>query len=427
MRQRMKKLAAAGLAAALAMGVSAGCAEKEGSEGGGKVKLAVGIWDTNQKPTLEAMIEAYTKENPDVSVEIQLTPWKDYWTKLEASATGGTAPDIFWLNTLHAEVYQEGGILADLTDAAEKSDIGLYENYAKAMTSAYTIGGKLYAIPKDTGTAALWYNKDLFDEAGVDYPSDDWNWDDMLAASEKLKGNMGEGVYAIGSPVDFENYSSTIFAAGGNIINEDKTAPTYTMPETMEGVQCWIDLIEKGYSPSIADLTDSSAATRFEAGRLAMFMGGSYMTTQFASNEEIKGKIDLVEYPSYNGKEPNMAGGLGYAVYKKSKQLDAATDFVLWLGGEEAMKIQGEMGSVISARTDAQKYFSDTIPEWNLAAFTNHIDEAVPMPYCKSMSEIRDLEVKKYTEAFTGERTLEEVSKELQEEAQEIYDRMNNE
>ena len=49
------------------------------------------------------------------------------------------------------------------------------------------------------------------------------------------------------------------------------------------------------------------------------------------------------------------------------------------------------------------------------------------MPYCKSMSEIRDLEVKKYTEAFTGERTLEEVSKELQEEAQEIYDRMNNE
>lgn len=427
MRQRMKRLAAVGLAAALAAGLSTGCKEKEGTTEGGKVKLAVGIWDTNQKPTLDAMIEAYTKENPDVSVEIQLTPWKDYWTKLEASATGGTAPDIFWLNTLHAEVYQEGGILADLTEAAEKSDIGLYENYAEAMTSSYTIGGKLYAIPKDTGTAALWYNKELFDKAGVEYPSDDWTWDDMLAASEKLKGNMGEGVYAIGSPVDFENYSSTIFAAGGNIINEDKTAPTYTMPETMEGVQCWIDLIEKGYSPSIADLTDSSPATRFEAGRLAMFMGGSYMTTQFASNEEIKGKIDLVEYPAYNGKEPNMAGGLGYAVYKKSKQLDAATDFALWLGGEEAMKIQGEMGSVISARTDAQKYFSDTIPEWNLAAFTNHIDEAVPMPYCKSMSEIRDLEVKKYTEAFTGERTLEEVSEELQEEAQEIYDRMNNE
>ena len=426
MKKRMKKLVAIGLTLALSVGLLAGCG-KDDSEKGGKTNLSIGIWDTNQKATLEAMIDAYTKENPDVSIEIQLTPWKDYWTKLEASATGGTAPDVFWLNTLHAESYQEGGILADLTEAAEKSDIGLYENYAEAMTSSYTIDDKLYAIPKDTGTCALWYNKELFDKAGVEYPSDDWTWEDMLAAAEKLKGNMGEGVYAVASPVDFEVYSSTIFAAGGNIMKEDKTGPTYDLPETQEGVQCWIDLIEKGYSPSIADLTDSSAAVRFEAGRLAMYFGGSYMTTQFASNDEIKDKIDLVEYPSYNGKEPNMAGGLGYAVYKKSKQLDAATDFALWLGSEEAMKIQGEMGSVISARTDAQKYFADTIPEWNLAAFTNHIDEAVPMPYCKSMSEIRDLEVKKYTETFTGEKTLEEVSGELQEEAQEIYDRMNNE
>ena len=424
MKKKANKFIAMGLTMALGASILAGCGGDEKSKGG-KTNLSVGIWDTNQKATLEKMIKAYTEENPDVSIEIQLTPWKDYWTKLEASATGGTAPDVFWLNTLHAEVYQEGGILADLTEPAEKSDIGLYENYAKAMTDSYTIDGKLYAIPKDTGTAALWYNKDLFDKAGVAYPTDDWTWEDMLAASEKLKGNMGDGVYAIGAPVDFENYSSTIFAAGGNIMSEDKKEPTYTMPETMEGVQCWIDLIDKGYSPSVADLTDSSAATRFEAGRLAMFLGGSYMTTQFASNEEIKDKINLVEYPSYNGKEPNMAGGLGYAVYENSKQKDAAIDFALWLGSEEAMKIQGEMGSVISARTDAQKYFADTIPEWNLAAFTNHIDEAVPMPYCKSMSEIRDLEVKKYTEAFTGEKTIEEVSKELQKEAQEIYDRMN--
>lgn len=426
MKKRMKKLVAIGLTLALSVGLLAGCG-KDDSEKGGKTNLSIGIWDTNQKATLEAMIDAYTKENPDVSIEIQLTPWKDYWTKLEASATGGTAPDVFWLNTLHAEAYQEGGILTDLTEAAEKSDIGLYENYSEAMISAYTIDEKLYAIPKDTGSAALWYNKEIFDKAGVEYPSDDWTWEDMLAAAEKLKGNMDEGVYAIAAPVDYENYTSTMISAGGNIMNEDKTAPTYDMPETQEGVQCWIDLIEKGYSPSIADLTDSSAAVRFEAGRLAMYFGGSYMTTQFASNDEIKDKIDMVEYPAFNGKETNMAGGLGYAVYKKSKQLDAATDFALWLGSEEAMKIQGEMGSVISARTDAQKYFADTIPEWNLEAFTNHMDEAYEMPYCKSVQEVRDLEVKKYTEAFTGERTLEEVSKELQQEAQEIYDRMNNE
>lgn len=426
MEKRMTKVVAIGLLVVLGAGALAGCGGEK-KQKNGKTNLAIGIWDTNQKPTLEKMIAAYTEKNPDISIEIQLTPWKDYWTKLEASATGGTAPDVFWLNTLHSEIYQEGGILTDLTEAAEKSDIDLYENYTEGLISAYTIDEKLYAIPKDTGAAALWYNKELFDKAGVEYPTDDWTWEDLLQTSEELKGNMGEGVYAIGSPVDFEIYSSTIFAAGGNIMTEDKKAPTYDTPETMEGVQCWIDLIDKGYSPTIADLTDSSAATRFEAGRLAMYMGGSYMTTQFANNEEIKDKINLVEYPSYNGKEPNMSGGLGYAVYEKSKNKEAAIDFALWLGSEEAMEIQGKMGSVISARTDAQKYFADTIPDWNLAAFTNHTDQAVPMPYCKSMSEIRDLEVKKYTEAFTGKKTIEEVSKELQKEAEEIYDRMNNE
>lgn len=426
MRRLSKRLTAIGLTLVLGAGIITGCGEEKSAKAG-KASLSIGFWDTNQKATLEKMIDAYTEKNPDVSIKMQLTPWKDYWTKLEASATGGTAPDVFWLNTLHSEIYQEGGILADLTRAAEKSDIGLNENYAEAITDSYTIDGKLYAIPKDTGTCALWYNKDLFDKAGVDYPTDDWTWENMLQASEKLKGNMGEGVYAIGSPVDFEVYSSTIFAAGGTIMTEDKTAPTYTMPETLEGVQIWIDLIEKGYSPSIADLTDSSAAIRFEGGRLAMYMGGSYMTTQFANNDEIREKINLVEYPLYNGKEPNMAGGLGYAVYEKSKQKDAAIDFALWLGSEEAMKIQGEMGSVISARTDAQKYFANTMPEWNLTAFTNNIDEAVPMPYCKSMSEIRDLEVKKYTEAFTGKKTLKQVSEELQKEAEEVFDQMNNE
>lgn len=152
--KKANKFIAMGLTMALGASILAGCGGDEKSKGG-KTNLSVGIWDTNQKATLEKMIKAYTEENPDVSIEIQLTPWKDYWTKLEASATGGTAPDVFWLNTLHAEVYQEGGILADLTEPAEKSDIGLYENYAKAMTDSYTIDGKLYAIPKDTGTALL--------------------------------------------------------------------------------------------------------------------------------------------------------------------------------------------------------------------------------------------------------------------------------
>lgn len=424
MKKRMRKLMAVALTVAMSAGILAGCGSGDGSDNG-KAKLTFGIWDPDQKPAMEALADAYTKENPDVSIEIQLTPWKDYWTKLEASATGGVAPDVFWINTLHSELYQEGGILADLTDAVEKSDIGLDENYEKTLVDSYKIDGKLYAIPKDVGTVGLWYNKEIFDKAGVERPTDDWTWEDMLQAAEQLQGKMEEGTYAIAAPVEAESYIPTIIAAGGNTISEDKTAPTYTMPETMEGVQCWIDLIDKGYSPTTEELTDSPVDVRFQSGKLAMHVGGSYMATQYWMNEETKDKVDVVEYPSYNGQEPNQAGGLGYAVYEKSKQKEAAIDFAVWLGSEEAMKIQGEEGSVITARTDTQKYFAEKIPEWNLEAFTNHIDVAPAMPYCKSMAELKTLETEKYTEAYSGKKTIQEASEELQKEAQEVYDRMN--
>ena len=74
---------------------------------------------------MQKMIDAYEAENDNVSISIQLTPYKggEYWTKLEASAGGGTAPDVFWLNVLHLDSYVEGGILDDMTDAIASSDI----------------------------------------------------------------------------------------------------------------------------------------------------------------------------------------------------------------------------------------------------------------------------------------------------------------
>ena len=129
MKKNFKKLAAAGLVAVMSVSLLAGCggSKEEGgsASSGGKTELTFGIWDENQRPAMEAMVEAYEKEHEDVTIEIQLTPYKggEYWTKLEAAATGGKAPDVFWLNVLHLDSYVEGGILADLTDAVAASDI----------------------------------------------------------------------------------------------------------------------------------------------------------------------------------------------------------------------------------------------------------------------------------------------------------------
>lgn len=416
MRKNLKKLTAVGLTAVLGAGLLAGCGGGKTSDG--KTKISFGIWDENQRPAMEKLVEAYEKENKDVTVEIQLTPYSggEYWTKLEAAATGGTAPDVFWVNVLHLDSYVEGGILADISDAVADSDIP--DSYSETLINNYVRDGKNYAIPKDFDTNALWYNKDLFDQAGVAYPTDDMTYDDFVALAKQLKDKLPSGVYPFACPVDFQTwYYQTVFANGGWILNDDATETGYTDEKTMQGIQCWIDLINQGLSPSASALSETGSDAMFEGQQIAMTFAGSYMVPEYASNDTIKDKINCVEIPTYNGKEDNVINGLGYAVYEGSKNKEAATDFAIWLGSAEAQKIQGETGVVISARTDAQHYFAEANANYNLAAYTNHADEAYPLPVCSKAAELYDLESTWLTKAYTGEMTLADACKGLKEEA----------
>lgn len=426
MKKQVTKVVSVLLILTMGLTLLVGCGKKEGKTGeGDKVKLSLGMWDEKQRPALEKMIEVYEKEHSNVEINIEITPYKggEYWTKLEAAATGGTAPDVFWINVLHAESYYDGGILKDLTKAAKEIDVD--ENFPKALVNGYTFDDKMIAIPKDFDTNALWYNKEIFDKAGVAYPTDDWTYDDLLATAKQLKeAGLDDGVYPFACPVDFQTwYYPTVYAAGGWIINDEKTETGYNDAKTQEGIQCWIDMIDEELSPSAATLSETTPDTMFGGGKLAMNLAGSYMTPEYLSNDALIGKIDLVEFPEFNGTEPNIINGLGYAVFEGTKQEDEAVEFATWLGSEEAMKIQGESGAVISARNDAQHFFADSNKDINLAAYTNHSDEANPLPVCKSAAELYDLEANKIKLAYAGEKSLADVCKELKMEADALLEK----
>lgn len=418
MKKRLARAAAAGLVAVMSVGLLAGCGGGGGETKDGKTAISFGIWDENQRPAMEALVEAYEAENEDVDISIQLTPYKggEYWTKLEAAATGGTAPDVFWLNVLHLDAYVEGGILADLTDAIGESDIP--ESYSETLVENYVRDGVNYAVPKDFDTNALWYNKEMFDAANVAYPTDDMTYDEFKQLCIDLQSKLPDGVYAFACPVDFQTwYYQTVFANGGWILNEDATETGYADAKTQEGIQCWIDLINAGVSPSASALAETTADAMFSGKQTAMNFAGSYMVPEYTANEEVKDVIDCVEIPTFNGVEDNCINGLGYAVYEGSKNKEAAIDFAIWLGSAEAQKIQGETGVVISARTDAQQYFAEANSQYNLAAYTNHADEAYPLPVCSKAAELYDLEATWITKAYTGEMSLADACAGLKEEA----------
>ena len=185
MRRNYKKVVALGLTMSMGVTMLAGCGNgKEKGDKKDKVELVMSTWDDTLVPVIKQLSEAYNKEHPNVTVKPQLTTWSEYWTKLEASATGGSAPDIMEMNILHVEEYVEGGILMDLTEAEEKSDLEIHENFPEQLVNGYIIDDKLYGIPKDFDTNGVFYNKKIFDEAGVAYPEDNWTFEDFRKKCE---------------------------------------------------------------------------------------------------------------------------------------------------------------------------------------------------------------------------------------------------
>lgn len=257
-----------------------------------------------------------------------------------------------------------------------------------------------------------------FDQAGVEYPTDDMTYDDLVALATELKDKLPDGVYPFACPVDFQTwYYQTVYANGGWILNDDATETGYGDAKTQEGIQCWIDMIDAGLSPSASTLSETGSDAMFEGEQIAMTLAGSYMVPEYASNDTIKDKIDCVEVPTFNGVEDNCINGLGFAVYEGSKQKEEAEKFAIWMGSSEAQKIQGETGVVISAREDAQQYFAKANEQYNLAAYTNHSAEAYPLPVCGKAAELYDMESTWLTKAYTGEMSLADACSGLKEEA----------
>ena len=212
----------------------AGCGASDG-----KTRLKFQIWDTAQQAGMQAMCEAYTAQHPDVVIDVQIVSWNEYWTKLEAAAESNTLPDIFWMHTNQLLYYADFGMLADVTDLYDDVESGYYQNHFSEISLGNISGsnGRYYGVPKDKDNGVLVYNKEMFDQAGVAYPNDDWTWDDLVDASQKIydaTGNYGYLAYLD----DQLGYWSYVYQNGGYILSADKTTSGFNQPGGKEAISC---------------------------------------------------------------------------------------------------------------------------------------------------------------------------------------------
>ncbi|WP_257350227.1 ABC transporter substrate-binding protein [Pseudalkalibacillus decolorationis] len=401
------------------------CAYKTDTSGDGSsndesITITLGFWDEAQANAYETVLKKFEEQNPNINVKLQPTPWDQYWTKLETAASSSVLPDVFWMNGPNFNKYASNGILLPLDKYLEKGKVDL-NNYPQSLVELYTYEKTNYAIPKDFDTIALFYNKEMFDEAGVAYPDDTWDWNKVIEAAKKLT-NKEEGTYGITATLNNQaGYYNTIYQAGGYVLSEDEKESGYDDPNTIKGLKFWTDMIHKHkVSPTLAQMTDTKPQQLFESEKVAMIYDGSWMAGVY--HESLKEKVDVAVLPK-GEKRATVIHGVGHAIAANSKHPDEAWKLLEFLASEEANQMFSESGLFIPAYNGTQEKWVEAIPEMNLQAFIDMLDYAVPYPANENTPEWQKLEYDILPKAWSGEESIEKTAKKLDEEVEKVLEK----
>lgn len=389
-------------------------ASGSGEQGASSDELSVAIWDTNQEPGLKEILDDFTKET-GIKTKISVVKWNEYWTMLEAGAQGGSLPDVFWMHSNESERYMSNDMLLDLTDKIKASDKIKVENYPEDIWGLYTYKDHYYAVPKDIDTIAIWYNKKLFDEAGVPYPTSDWTWDDLTETARKLTKSDGSQ-YGLAVKMDNNQagYYNLIYDKGGYVISDDKKKSGWDDPKTIEGMNILDTWIKEGLMPSAETMSENGEEVLFQSGKVAMVPQGSWMISSYKANEYTAQNADIVELPkdAKTGKRVSLYNGLGWAAAKNGKHTEEAWKLIEYLGSEPAQKKQAELGVTMSAYKGTSDAWVKSA-NFNLQAYLNMMDDMVIRPYSRSTVSWENADNEIITKVYTGELTMEEACKQM--------------
>nr|MCU0495583.1 extracellular solute-binding protein [Chloroflexaceae bacterium] len=259
---------------------------------GSKAKVTVMTWegaDTNA--AIDEALKTFMAANPEIEVERVPSPNSGYSDKLNAMVQAKQLPDIFWAGNDTAQQFGGQGLLFDWTEYAQKSEGGFsLSAFAPGAIENWTSAdGKLYGLPTLMNTYGIWYNADLFQQAGVPLPKPGWTYDDMLKAATALTQKDGStvkryGVYAVGneslqSPFTISNCA---VSAGGQPFMDRVINPTKVTADE-KFVACAKQIAEAVQSGAITPTgyPSDGLTESFIAGQIPMLFFGQWLVPSF--------------------------------------------------------------------------------------------------------------------------------------------------
>lgn len=369
MRRRRFLTGALGAGAAAATAATAsGCGNLHSSDPDVLTFMFRG--STEERDVFARAVDVFIRRT-GIQVNLISTSVDQYATKLQTAILGNSTPDLFYLEPTRTMAYVTNGVLADLSQYVDTTDLPVDDIWQAGLDlyrfDGESIGkGPLYAMPKDVGPFSFGYNKTLFKKMGVEPPDPDepLTWDEFLDRCKALTGDHdGDGkTDSWGNSVNITaELHSYVWSNGADWVDEDARTVTVDTPEFAEALQYVVDLREKHkVTPSINETEGLDGYQRWLRGQIGFFPIAPWDLTLYRT---LDFDFDLCPYPTgRSGVSATNVGSLGIGVSANSRRPDRAAELAMFLSCDpEAQEIIVGQGQTIpNTRTHAKKWVKDT-------------------------------------------------------------------
>jgi multiple sugar transport system substrate-binding protein len=350
-------------------------------------------WATNnlegtEPEMLQKVTDLFVAANPNYKVTVLKYDGATYDQKLLADIVAGTLPDLFVSADVYTKPFFDSGLTADLAPLAAEAGFDL-NNFDELFLSLAKYDGKIGFLPRAADVVVTYYNKRMFDAAGVAYPTPNWTYDDMLAAAEKLTIKAADGAttqYGVSAATDWWAYwVPMVVAEGGEILNADGTEAVFN---SEAGIRAW-NIIFTGLKngwfipPSVQD-TIGGPWTPFAVGQAAMTFTVRALTPTFRA--QLKDDWDVEVVPKGSAVRKTGMGTQGYAISAKTKNPTAAFHLLQFIFTEGMVVFMQDYLTVppIKSFYDDPAWRELPGPPYNNAVFVDATKDAMippPLPF----------------------------------------------
>jgi multiple sugar transport system substrate-binding protein len=313
----------------------------------GNINLTVSGWTST--PAEDALVQQNLQNFEKLHPNIHIT-WApitgDYPTKMRANIASNTVPDVFYLQPAMSNEYISGGKLLNLSPYMARDGVKASDYYSALLNPFVCTSGQVYGLPKDWSSLGVFYNKQMFQAAGLPFPSANWTWSDFQHDAQVLTKNPGtpNGVYGVVLSADLSRWGAFLLEDGGSVLNKDGTQAAFNNSVGVDALNFYDSFFKNNTGALPTTVGAGWNGEAFGKQRAAMVIEGSWLIPYLSSTYP-NVQYGIAPIPiAPNGKRADLTFTNAWAAYSGTKYPDAAWELIKYMTGPIVQESQLNAG-----------------------------------------------------------------------------------